>query len=331
MTRRLSRRFRAVAAGAAVFAVAALGAAQAALAQYPSRVIKIVVPYTPGGITDTVTRMVGEQLATALGQPVVIENKPGANSIVGADSVAKSPPDGHTLVMVIGAHAANATLYAGKIPFDPVADFAPISLVGVTPLVMVTSAKLPVRTLSEFIAHAKAHPGTMNYGASGVGAAAHLTMEYLKRQAGIQLTLVPYRGTAAALTDLMAGNIGAMFDTLSSLKPQIDAGTIRGIALASDKRSTYAPDIPTFTEAGLPGFVSSTWTLLMAPANTPKPIVDRLSSEVAKIVRAPAFTARLEGLGIEAVGNNPAEAADFLKAEVAKWGTIIRETNVKVD
>jgi tripartite-type tricarboxylate transporter receptor subunit TctC len=309
-----------------------LAAPGTALAQsYPNKIVKIVVPYTPGGITDTVTRMVGEQLATALGQPIVVENKPGANSIIGADTVAKSPPDGHTLVMVIGAHAANATLYAGRLPFDPIADFAPVSLVGTTPLVMVASSKTGIGNFAEFVAAAKAKPGTLNYGSSGVGAAAHLTMEYLKRRAGIDVVHVPYRGTAPALTDVMAGNITAMFDTLSAMKPQIDAGTIRGVALASEKRSSYAPDLPTFAEAGLPDFVSSTWTMLMMPAKTPKEIVERVSSEVAKIVRSPAFTAKLEGLGIEPVGNSPEQATEFLKAEVAKWGAIIRDANVKID
>ena len=318
--------------GAVLAAACLAGAASAALAQaYPTRPIKIVVPYTPGGITDTVTRMVGEQLSPALGQPVVIENKPGANSIIGADQVAKSPPDGYTLGMVIGAHAANATLYAGRIPFDPVADFAPVSLVGTTPLVMAMTAKLPIKTYAEFIEYAKANPGKVNFGSSGVGAAAHLTSENLKRRAGIEMVHVPYRGTGPALTDLMAGNIQVLLDTLSSLKPQIDAGSIRGIALSDTKRSAYAPEIPTFIESGLPDFVSGTWTLLVAPANTPAPIVDRLATEVAKIVKSPAFKAKMDNLGIEPVGNSPAEATEFLKSEVAKWGAVIRDANVKLD
>jgi tripartite-type tricarboxylate transporter receptor subunit TctC len=300
-------------------------------AEYPSRPIKIVVPYAPGGITDTVARLVAEQLTPALGQNVIVENKPGANSIIGADAVAKSPADGYTLAMVIGAHAANATLYAGKLPFDPVADFAPVSLVGTTPLVMVTSTKLAVRTLREFIDYAKSHPGAVDYGSSGVGAAAHLTTEDLARRTGIELVHVPYRGSALAMADLMAGHIGAMFDTLLLLKPQIDAGSIRGIAVASEKRSAYAPDLPTFAEAGVPDFVSSTWTLLLAPAATPRPIVDRLSSEVAKALGNPAFKNKLLELGVEPIGNTPEEATEFLKAEVAKWGAVIRAIHLKLD
>ena len=323
---------RSAAAGAALIAAGLLAPNPHALAQaYPTRPVRIVVPYTPGGITDVVTRMVGEQLALALGQPVVIENKPGANSILGADTVAKSPADGYTLGMVIGAHAGNATLYAGRLPFDVVADFTPISLVGTTPLVMATSAKLPATNWAEFLAHARANPGKLNFGSSGVGAAAHLTMENLKRRAGIDMVHVPYRGTGPALTDLMSGQIGALMDTLSSLKPQIDAGAIRGIAVTDTKRSAYAPEIPTFAEAGLPDFVSGTWTLLLAPANLPAPILDRLSAEIVRIVKSPALKAKLDGLGIEPIGNTPSEATAFLKGEVAKWGEVIRAANVKLE
>lgn len=319
---------RAALAGAAA---AALPTGRAFAQNYPGRGLRIVVPYTPGGITDVVTRLVGEQLATALGQPVVIENKPGANSILGADTVAKSPPDGYTLGMVIGAHAANATLYAGRIPFDPVADFTPVSLVGTTPLVMCSSAKLPFTDYAGFVAYAKAQPGKLNFGSSGVGAAAHLTMENLKRRVGLDMVHVPYRGTGPALTGLMAGDIAVLMDTLSSLKPQIDAGTIRGIGLSDTKRSAYAPEIPTFVESGLSDFVSGTWTLLVAPANLPAPILERLSGDVVRIAKGPTLKAKLEALGIEPVGNSPAEALAFLKAEVAKWGAIIREANVKLD
>lgn len=318
--------------GLAAGSMAAAMFPSAAVAQaYPTRQIRIVVPYTPGGITDVVTRLIGEQLATTLGQSVIIENKPGANSLIGADQVAKSAPDGHTLVMVIGAHAANATLYAGRIPFDPVADFAPISLVGVAPLVMAVSNNVPAKTLPEFIAYAKANPGKLNYASSGVGAAAHLTMEDLKRRAGLDMVHVPYRGTGPALTDLMAGNVGAMIDTQLGLKPQIDAGAIRGLFIAGEKRSPTMPDLPTAIEGGMPGFVSSTWTLLMAPGKTPSAIVDRLAAEVAKAVKNPTVAAKLSELGVEIVGNGPVEATAFLKGEVAKWGTVIRDANVKLE
>jgi tripartite-type tricarboxylate transporter receptor subunit TctC len=313
----------------------ALGAialpSRARAADYPAKPIRIVVPYAPGGTTDIATRMVGEPLARALGQPVVVENKPGANSIVGAGAVAASPPDGYALAMVIGAHAANATLYAGRLPFDPVAGFAPVSHVVTAPLVLAGSARLPARTLGEFIAHAKARRGSINYGSSGVGAAAHLTMEDLKLRTGIDMVHVPYRGTQPALQDLIAGNIGALFDTYSTLKPQFDAGTIRPLGIASAKRAGFAPDIPTFAEAGVPDFVSSTWCMLLAPAGTPSPVVERLSAEVARIVRDPAMAARFEALGFEPVGGTPDEARAFLGSEIARWGAVIRAADVKVE
>lgn len=328
-SRRGFPRARALATCAAFFA-GVLGAAGGAVAQaYPTKPVRIVVPYTPGGITDTVTRIVAEQLSPVLGQTVVVDNKPGANSIIGADAVAKSPPDGQTLGMVIGAHAANATLYADKLPFDPVKSFAPVSLVGTTPLVMTASAKLPVKTVQELIAYAKANPGKVHFGSSGIGAAAHLTTESFKRRVGVDMVHVPYKGTAPAMSALMAGEIGILVDTLLSLKPQIDAGTITGLAVASPNRSPAAPNVPTFAEAGVPDFAASTWTLLLAPAGTPAPIVDRLSSEIAKSVRTPAIAEKLAGLGVEPVGNTPAEAAAFLKSEVDKWGAIIREADVK--
>jgi tripartite-type tricarboxylate transporter receptor subunit TctC len=221
-------------------------------ADHPAKPIRIVVPYAPGGTTDIATRMVGEPLGRVLGQPVVVENKPGANSIVGAGAVATSPPDGHTLAMVIGAHAANATLYAGRMPFDPVASFAPVSHAVTAPLVLAGSGRLPARTLREFIAQAKARSGIINYGSSGIGAAAHLTMEDLKLRTGIDVVHVPYRGTQPALQDPIAGNIGALFDTYSTLKPEFDAGTIRPLASPAPGGRASRPTCPPSPRRGCP-------------------------------------------------------------------------------
>jgi len=307
------------------------GAESAQATDYPTKPIRIVVPYAPGGTTDIATRMVGEQLSQRLGQPVVIENRPGANSIIGAGNVASSPPDGYSLVMVIGAHAANATLYAGKLPFDPLADFAPVSHVVSAPLILAGSTKIAARTLPEFLAEAKARPGELNYGSSGIGAAAHLTMEDLQARTGTRLTHVPYRGTQPALQDLLAGNIAAMFDTYSTLKPQFDAGTIRPLAIASAVRTKFAPDLPTFAESGVPDFVSSTWCMLLAPAKTPAPIIDRIATETGDMVRQPAMSARLEELGFIIVGSTPTEASDFLKAEIDRWSRVIHTAGVRVE
>ena len=313
----------------AVIGAAASGEAFAQA--YPSRTVRVIVPYTPGGITDIVTRLVAEQLGANLGQQFIIDNRPGANSMIGADALAKSEPDGYTLGTVIGAHSANATLYAGRIAFDPVGDFTPVSLIATSPLVMCSSAKLPFKDYAGFVAYAKANPGKLSFGSSGVGSAAHLTSENLKRRLGIDMVHVPFRGTGPALTALMSGDIGILLDTLSSLKPQMDAGTIHGIAIAGQKRSAYAPDVPTYIEAGLPDFVSGTWVMLLGPKNLPAPILDRLSKETMRITQGASVKTRLEGLGIDPVGSTPAEALAFLKSEVAKWGGVIREAQIKVE
>ncbi|MBY0337712.1 MAG: tripartite tricarboxylate transporter substrate binding protein [Acetobacteraceae bacterium] len=298
---------------------------------WPSRPVRIVVPYTPGGTTDIATRMVAEPLSRALGQPVVVENRPGSNSIVGVGSVATSPADGHSLVMVIGAHAANATLYTGRLPFDPVASFAPVSHVVTAPLVLAGGARQPYRDFRDFVAFARQRPGAVNYGSSGIGAAAHLTMEDIGRRLGLDLVHVPYRGTQPALQDLMGGQLGVMFDTWSTLKPQFDAGTVRPLGIASLERPGFAPAVPTLAEQGLPGFASSTWCMILAPAGTPAAIVDRLSGEIARAVREPALAARFDQLGFVVEGSTPDRAAEFLRGEVARWGEVIRAANVRAE
>ena len=297
---------------------------------YPAKAVRLVVPYTPGGFTDTMARTVGDKLASALRQPTMIENKPGANGIIGADLVAKSAPDGHTLGMVIAAHSANATLYP-KLPFDTVKDFSYVSLVGVTPLILVASNTFPANSVRELIAYAKANPGKVNFASSGIGAAAHLTMEYFMSVTGTKMVHVPYKGTAPALTDLLGGQIGVMFDGPSSMMPHVKAGKIKALGIASEKRISVAPDVPTMIEGGVPGFVSGSWAMLVAPANTPKEVVTRLSSEVAKIVRSSDIREKFASMGVLPVGNSPDEAAEFLRSEMAKWAKIIKEANVKLD
>jgi tripartite-type tricarboxylate transporter receptor subunit TctC len=310
---------------AACFAFTALHAA----AQYPIRAIKWIVPYTPGGITDSATRMIVQKLESALGQPIVIENKPGANSIVGAEAAARSAPDGYTFVTVIGGHAANATLYAGRLPFDPVKSFTPVSLVGIAPLLMVANVNLPVRDMKELIAYAKANPGKLSFGSSGVGAASHLTTELLKQTANIDLVHVPYKGTVPALAGIIGGDIQILTDTPSSLMPQVRAGKVRALALFAAKRSPGAAEVPTIVEAGGPPIEGSTWVLFLAPAGTPREIVNRISAETAKIVATPEMRARFEELGIEPIGSSPADAGRFLDDEIAKWAKVITTAGVK--
>jgi tripartite-type tricarboxylate transporter receptor subunit TctC len=315
----------------ALLSVATLLAAGPAHAQYPARPIKWIVPYTPAGITDSLTRIIAQRLEASLGQPIVVENKPGANSIVGADLVARSAPDGYTALTVIAAHAANATLYAGKLPFDPVKSFAPVTLVGVAPLILTVNNDFPARDMRELIAYAKANPGKISYGSSGVGAAAHLTMELLKQTAEIDMVHVPYKGTAPALTALLAGDIQVLVDVPITMLPQVRAGKIRALGMFSAKRIPGAAEVPTIAESGGPPIEGSTWVMFLAPAGTPREVVNRLSSETARIIAAPEIRARFEQMGVEPAGGTPEQAAKFLDDEIAKWARVITAANVKLE
>ena len=302
-----------------------------AIAQdYPNKPIRWVVPYTPGGFTDNVTRMVSAKVQTILGQPIVIENKPGANSIIGADFVAKAAPDGYTLLTTITAHAANATLYQGKLPFDHKA-LVPISLVAISPLILTSSKQFPAKNVAELIAYAKANPGKVAFGSSGVGAAAHLTSELLQHTAGVQMIHVPYKGTAPALADLMANNIQLLVDVPSSMMSQVRAGKVNALAMFADKRLPAAPEVPTIVEAGGPPIESSSWVMYFAPPGTPPAIVDKLSKAVAQALQSPEIVARFNELGIIPMGKTPAETTKFLEDEVAKWGKVITQANVKAE
>jgi tripartite-type tricarboxylate transporter receptor subunit TctC len=309
----------------------AAGALPAAAQQYPSHTIRWVVPYTPGGITDTVTRLVAAKLQDSMGQPVVVENKPGANSIVGADLVAKATPDGYTILTVIAAHAINATLYGGKLPFDPVKSFAPVSLASTAPLILVANNDFPVRDVKGLVQYARANPGKVTFGSSGVGASAHLTTELLKQAAGIDMLHVPFKGTAPALTALMAGEIQILADVPGSMMAHVRGGKIRALGMFSAKRVTGAEEVPTLAEAGGPGVEGGTWTLFLAPAGTPPEIVNKLSVEVQKALAAPDLRAKFDSLGMQAVGTTPAEAGRFLDGEIVKWRGVITSANIQAD
>src|SRR6266566_4644253 len=303
-----------------LFVALVLAAPLAACAQaWPAKPIRWVVPYTGGGITDVVTRVVTQKMQTSLGQPIVVDNRPGANSILGADLAAKAAPDGYTFVTVIAAHAANATLYAGKLPFDTVKSFAPMSLMGIAPLIMTANNDLPAKDVKELIAYAKANPGKISFGSSGVGAAAHLTTELFKQTAGVDMVHVPYKGTAPALQDLMGGSIQILVDVPSTLMPQVRGGKIKALGMFSAKRVAGAAEVPTIAEAGGPPIEGSTWVMFLAPAGTPKDIVNRMAAETAKAVASADNKGRFETIGIEPVGNTPEEAGKFLDDEIAKW------------
>ncbi len=298
---------------------------------YPNKPIRWIVPYTGGGITDVVTRVVTQKIGTSLGQPIVVDNRPGANSILGADLVAKAAPDGYTILTVIAAHAANATLYAGKLPFDPVKSFIPISLAGIAPLILTANNNFPAKDVKELIAYAKANPGKVNFGSSGIGAAAHLTTELLKQTAGIDMVHVPYKGTAPALTALMANDIQILVDVPSTLMPHVRGGKIKALAMFSANRIQGAPEVPTMAQAGGPALESSTWVLFLAPAGTPRDIVNRLSAETAKAINQSDIKDRFNQIGIEPVGNGPEQAARFLADEISKWSKVITTAGVKAE
>ena len=298
---------------------------------YPNKPIRWIVPYTGGGITDVVTRVVTQKIGASLGQPIVVDNRPGANSIVGADIAAKATPDGYTMLTVIAAHAANATLYAGKLPFDPVKSFIPVSLAGIAPLILTANNNFPAKDVKELIAYAKANPGKVNFGSSGIGAAAHLTTELLKQTAAIDMMHVPYKGTSPALTALMANDIQILVDVPSTLMPHVRGGKIKALAMFSAQRIQGAPEVPTMAQAGGPSLESSTWVLFMAPAGTPREVVNRLSSETAKAINESDIRSRFSQIGIEPVGNSPEQAANFLADEIAKWSRVITAAGVKAE
>lgn len=317
--------------GIGIGGIAAMASGAARAQAWPNKSIRWIVPYTPGGITDATTRIVTERLAAALGQTIVVENKPGANSLIGAELVAKAPADGYTILTVIAGHAANATLYAGKLSFDPVKSFAPVSLMGIAPLILTANNDFPPRDVKQLIEYAKANPGKISFGSSGIGAAAHLTTELFKQTAGIDMTHVPYRGTAPALQDLMGGSIQILIDAPSSMMPQVRAGKIRALAMLSKERLEAAQEVPTFPEAGGPALESSTWMMALAPAGTPREIVDRLSQEAARAVETPAVKARLSSMGIIPGGYDPARTTQFLIDEVARWARVIQTAGVKAE
>jgi tripartite-type tricarboxylate transporter receptor subunit TctC len=320
------RRFLAFAALA--LSIASPGAL--AQADWPARPVRIIVPYTPGGFTDQVARLVAQRLQDRLKQPVTIDNKPGANSIVGVDALAKSAPDGYTFALVIAAFSANPSLYA-KLPYDTRKDFAPVSLVGIAPLIAAVGNDVPIRNARELVDYARANPGKVSFGSSGNGAAAHLTTELFKSMTRVDMVHIPYKGAAPAMTDLLGGRIQLLFDAASGIMPNGKAGKIRMIGVSADKRLAAAPDVPTFIEQGFAGFTASTWAGVLAPAGTSPTIVGRLSAEIAAVVRMEEVRTRFDEMGIVAVGGTPAEFDAFITAEIEKWGKVIREAKVTAE
>ncbi len=318
-------------AGSALAAGAALAGTARAQGEWPARPIRIVVPYTAGGFTDQMARLLQVGLQQRLGQPVVVDNKPGANGIIGVDAVAKAAPDGYTFGVFIAAYAANTTLYP-KLPYDPKKDLTGVSLMGVSPLVAAVSMNAPFKTLAELVAYGRAHPGKISYASSGTGSAAHLTSELMRTVTGVDMVHVPYKGAAPALADLLGGQVPLFLDPPPNLIQPARAGKIRLIGVASDKRLPALPEVPTFAEQGYPALLGSTWAAMLAPAATPAAIVQRMSEEVARIIRSPEVSRRLEqSMGTFPEGSTPQECNAFIAAETAKWAQVIRSAGVVLD
>ena len=308
------------------------GAVLPVLAQsaWPSRPIRLVVPYTAGGFTDQMARLVQVGLQNRLGQPVVIDNKPGANSIIGVDAVAKAAPDGYTFGVVIAAYAANTTLYP-KLPYNPTKDLVGVSLMGVSPLLAAVNNNAPFKNAKELVAYAKANPGKVSFGSSGTGSAAHLTSELMKALTKTFMVHIPYRGAVPAFTDLLGGQIQLFFDAPTGLIQAGKTGRVRLIGVASDKRLSAIPDVPTFIEQGIPGLVGSTWASMIAPAGTPRDIVQRMSDEVSRIIRSEETRAKLEAMGTFAEGSTPEACDAFIATETTKWAKVIRDAGVTLE
>ena len=308
----------------------ALVCASAADAQsYPARPIRLVVPFGAGGGTDNLARIAEPFVSRALGQPVVIENRSGGGSVIGMDIVAKSAPDGYTLVMTDTSIAVNPSLR--PLPYDTLKDFEPVSLLATAPVILMANPKVPATTLPEFVALAKAQPGKLNYASGGNGASTHLGGELFKLVAGIDIVHVPYRGTGPAMNDLVGGHVDVMFSGISSAKPFMDAGTLRAYAVTGDIRNAAVPDVPTFAEAGLGGVTASTYWGVLAPKGMPKEIVDKVSVAFAQAMRDPAIVARIAELGYLPIAGGPAAYADNLRSEIEKWGRVVRTANIKVE
>jgi len=298
---------------------------------YPHKPVKLVVPYAAGGSTDQLARAVAEQLGRALGQPVVVENKPGGNTIVAAEHVAKSPADGYTLFMGSSASLAVNPLLYSQLPYDPKADFAGISMLAASPLVLVVPQELPVKSVPEFIAYAKARPGSMNYASVGNGNPLHLAGELFKVSAGIDMTHVPYNGSSPALTALIGNQVQAMLDVVLTSNPHIKSGKLRALGVTGSKRIPLLPEVPTVSEAGLPGYEAGIWFAMVAPKATAPAIVQRLNQEVSKILKSPEMRSRFDALALELIPSSPEEVALYATKEQGRWAKLIKDNGIRLD
>ncbi len=320
------RRVTLVAAALAMAIAAGVAAAQT----YPTKPIRIVVPWPPGGGTDLVARTVAQKMNETLGQTAVVDNRAGANGIIGADLAAKAPADGYTVLITIASHAINPTLYP-KLPYDTLADLAPVSLLAEYSFVITVHPSMPAKTIKEFIAIARSRPGQLSYASSGNGSGPHLGMELFMSMAGINMVHVPYKGAGQAMTDLVSGQVQVFLNNFLAGMPMIKAGKLRALAVTSGKRSSAAPELPTVVEAGVPGYVVTGWYGMFVPAATPAPVVATLHAATVKALRSKDVSERLSNEAAEIVASTPPQFAEFLKAEIAKWAGVIRKAKIRLE
>ena len=319
-------------AAAAILAVAASSAAfaQTTSANYPIKPIRMVVPFAPGGGTDVIARHLAARMSESLKRQIVVDNRAGANGIVGTEHVANAPTDGYTLLFVSSPHSVNPSLYV-KLPYDTVRDFAPVSMAATSPYVLVAHGSLPVRTVKELIALAKARPGQIDYASGGSGSSAHLAAELFNQMAGIKLREIPYKGAGPALTAVLAGQVALVFGNALTVKPHIHSGRLRALGIASPKRSASAPELPTIAESGVPGYSADAVLGVLAPARTPRPIVELLNAEVHKAMRSAEMAEAMKAVGVEAALSTPEAFSQLIEAEIQRWGKVVRALNLKVE
>src|SRR5687768_13334012 len=316
-----------LAAAALLFCAAGLAGAQT----YPQRAIHIIVPFPPGGGNDTVARAIAQEASPGLGQSLVVDNRPGAGGIIGADAAARSAPDGYTLFLGgVASHAVNPHLHP-KLSYDPIKDFAPITLVASAPSVLVVHPSVPARTIKEFADYARANPTKLNYASNGNGSSSHMAAVLYETNAGVKMTHVPYKGVGPALTDLMSGRIELMFNSIVAILPHIQSGKLRALAVTSKNRSSLLPEVPTIAESGWPAYEAGSWYGILAPAGTPPAIIDRLHKEIVKSLRDPEVQKRLSSEGADVIGSTPQEFAAHIKAELARMGQAIKAAGIKLD
>jgi tripartite-type tricarboxylate transporter receptor subunit TctC len=322
---------RTVLAAAAAACALSLAPLAAHAQAFPTKPITIVVPFSAGGTTDILARVIGQYMSKDLGQPVIVDNRAGAGGNIGAQNVARAAADGYTLLMgTVGTHAINQSLYK-KMAFDPVKDFAPLSRVALVPNLLVANPAQPFKNVKELIAYAKANPGKVTFGSSGSGSSIHLSGEMFQQMAGVEMQHIPYKGSAPAVTDLLGGQIAVMFDNMPSAIGHVKAGKLRALAVTTPKRSPALPDVPTIAEAGVPGYSATSWFGLLAPAHTPAPVLAKLNASILKALADPDVKKKMAEQGAEPYGEKPEQFAEFIRSETAKWGKIVKQSGATAD